>query len=146
MKQILAGFRDFIAKGNAIDLAVGVVIGSAFTALVNALVEKLIMPLVAAIFGKPDFNAVGNFTINGADFSLGAVLTAIVNFLLVAIALYFFIVLPFNKLRDVQAKHKAANAPEAAADTRTELDVLKEIQAALAEQQGGATSKGAHSA
>lgn len=136
MKQVFAGFRDFISKGNAIDLAVGVVIGTAFTALITALVEKLIMPLIAAIFGQPNFDSIGNFTINNAEFSVGAVLTAIVNFLLVAAALYFVIVLPFNKLREFQEKHKKSVAEEPG-DTRTELDVLKEIQAALAAQQGG---------
>ncbi|HET6684912.1 MAG TPA: MscL family protein [Jiangellaceae bacterium] len=70
---VLKGFRDFITKGNVIDLAVAVVIGAAFIAVVNAVVEGLITPLIAAIFGEPDLNEVGTFTINGAHFSIGLI-------------------------------------------------------------------------
>jgi large conductance mechanosensitive channel len=96
---VLKGFRDFITKGNVIDLAVAVVIGAAFIAVVNAVVEGLITPLIAAIFGEPDLNEVGTFTINGAHFSIGLILTAMINFLLVAAAVYFVLIAPMNAFR-----------------------------------------------
>lgn len=95
---MLKGFKDFIMRGNVIDLAVAVVLGAAFTAIVNAVVKGFITPLIAAIFGKPDLTKVGTFTINNAEFSLGLILDAAFNFLVVAAALYFFVVMPVNRL------------------------------------------------
>ena len=83
------GFREFVMRGNVVDLAVGIVIGVAFTAVVTALVDGIITPMIAAIFGKPNLRDVGTFTINNAGFSIGLVLTAMINFLLVAAAVYF---------------------------------------------------------
>ena len=80
---MLKGFRDFILRGNVIDLAVAVVIGAAFATIVTALVENIINPLIAAVVGKPNITEVGTFTINGANFSIGAVLQAVLNFLFV---------------------------------------------------------------
>lgn len=94
---MLKGFRDFILRGNVVDLAVGVVIGVAFGAIVTALVKDLISPLIAAIVGKPDFSAVG-FDVNGAHFAIGDFINAIIGFLLVAAVVYFFVVLPVNAL------------------------------------------------
>ena len=85
---MLKGFREFITKGNVIDLAVAVVIGAAFTQVINAVVQWLVTPLIAAIFGQPNLDNVATFTINGAQFSIGAILTAVINFLLVAAAVY----------------------------------------------------------
>lgn len=124
----MKGFKDFIMRGNVVDLAVAVVIGAAFTLVVNAIVTGLITPLIAALFGKPNLNSVGNFSINGADFSIGIVLTAAVNFLLVAAAIYFVIVLPVNVLRERAKKEEAAGP--------TEVELLAEIRDAL--QQRGA--------
>ena len=93
---MLKGFREFVLRGNVIDLAVAVVIGAAFTLVINAIVQWLITPLIAAIFGQPDLDSVLNFTINGADFSIGAILSAIINFLLVAAAVYFVLIVPMN--------------------------------------------------
>ncbi|MCH4249698.1 MAG: large conductance mechanosensitive channel protein MscL [Microbacteriaceae bacterium] len=135
---MLKGFREFISRGNAIDLAVGVIIGAAFSGVVTALVKWLIMPIIAAIFGKPDFNALWVFTINGAQFRLGAILTAVVNFLLVALALYFFIVLPMNKLKNYQHRNDPVKPAE-----ESELEVLKSIRTMLQEETPG-TSTGAH--
>ena len=84
---MLKGFKDFISRGNAIDLAVGMVIGAAFTAIVTALVEKFINPLLGGLIGKPNFDNFLEFTIGTATVQPGAILTAIVNFLLVAFAL-----------------------------------------------------------
>lgn len=88
---MLKGFRDFALRGNVIDLAVGVVIGVAFGALVNAFVANLIMAPIGAIFGKPSFDAL----VLG-PFKYGAVLTALVQFLLIAVAVFFFVVRPMN--------------------------------------------------
>ena len=103
MSNFLSGFRKFIAQGNAIDLAVGVIIGAAFTAIVRALLDGIITPLIAALFGKPSLDGVLNFEINNAHFSIGVVLTAVLLFLLTALAIYLFIVLPINKMKARQA-------------------------------------------
>jgi large conductance mechanosensitive channel len=92
---MLKGFRQFLLRGNVIDLAVAVVIGGAFGAVVTALVKDLITPLIAAIVGKPDFSAI-SFAINGSQFPIGDFINALVSFLLIAAAVYFFIVVPMN--------------------------------------------------
>jgi large conductance mechanosensitive channel len=97
---MLKGFKEFVMRGNAVDLAVAVVIGAAFGQIVTAIVNNLINPLVAAVFGKPDISGVLNFTVNSAEFSIGAILQAALNFLFIAIAVYFLIVLPLNKLAE----------------------------------------------
>jgi len=90
---MIRGFRDFILRGNVVDLAVGIVIGVAFGALVNSFVANLIMSPIAAIFGQPSFDALAV-----GPFKYGAVLTALVQFLLIAGAIYFFVVVPMNAL------------------------------------------------
>jgi large conductance mechanosensitive channel len=97
MKEILRGFRDFIVRGNVVDLAVAVAVGGAFTAIVNALVKDLITPLIAAIGGQPDFSQI-QFTINNSQFMIGDFLNALVSFLIMASVIYFGIVLPMNRL------------------------------------------------
>ena len=97
MPEILKEFRAFILRGNVIDLAVAVVIGAAFTAVVNALVKDLITPVIAAIFGKPSFDDL-TFTINGAGFLYGSFLSALLTFVIVAAAVFFFVVKPVNYL------------------------------------------------
>jgi len=94
---MIKGFKDFLMRGNVVDLAVAVVIGGAFGAVVTALVKDLITPLIAAIFGKPDFSAI-LFEVNGSKFLLGDFINAVVAFLMVATAIYFFVVLPVNTL------------------------------------------------
>jgi large conductance mechanosensitive channel len=94
---MLKGFQNFILRGNVVDLAVGVVIGGAFGAVVTALVKDLITPLIAAIVGKPDFSSLG-FTVNKTLFPVGDFVNAVVSFLLVAAAIYFFVVVPVNTL------------------------------------------------
>lgn len=125
---MLKGFRDFISRGSVVELAVAVVIGAAFTAIVNALVEGFINPLIAAIFGKPDLTAVGNFTINEAHFSIGLILAAIFNFLCVAAAIYFFIVVPINKMREMRAKEPEG---EEEIEPEEQILLLREIRDAL---------------
>ncbi len=108
--SMLKGFRDFILRGNVIDLAVGVVIGASFGAVVNALVKDLLLPLVAAIFTKPDFSSL-SFTLNKSAFMYGDFLNALVSFLIVAIAIYFFVVMPLNVLTARMKKPAPAAAP-----------------------------------
>ncbi|ADP38219.1 large conductance mechanosensitive channel protein MscL [Gardnerella vaginalis] len=95
------GFKKFIARGSVIDMAVGVVMGGAVTAVVNSIVKNIINPLIAIICGKPDLDGVLTITINGATISFGAVIVSVLNFLIIAVAVYFFIVLPINKLREM---------------------------------------------
>jgi large conductance mechanosensitive channel len=94
---MLKEFRNFILRGNVVDLAVAVVIGAAFGAIVTALVKDLLTPLIAAVVHKPDFSALV-FTINGSKFLYGEFLNALIAFLLIAAAVYFFVVLPMNTL------------------------------------------------
>jgi large conductance mechanosensitive channel len=108
---MLKGFREFISRGSVIDLAVAVVIGGAFALVVDAVVTGFVNPLVAAIFGEPDLTAVGTFTINEAIFSIGLILDALFNFLAVAAAIYFFVVVPINKLRARKAQEEAEEGP-----------------------------------
>jgi large conductance mechanosensitive channel len=124
------GFKEFLMRSNVVvDLAVAFVFGLAIVAIINAIVGGLITPLIAAIFGQPDLDSVGNFTINDAHFSIGVILTAIVNFILVAAALYFCIVLPMNKFREMRAKDETAPP--------TELELLTEIRDALVQRSSG---------
>ena len=95
--EILKEFRAFILRGNVVDLAVAVVIGAAFTTVVNALVRDVITPVIAAVFGEPDFGDLG-FTINGSRFAYGNFLNAVLTFVLVAAAVFFFVVKPVNFL------------------------------------------------
>ena len=90
---MLKGFRDFILRGNVMDLAVAVIIGGAFTAIVNALTKNIINPLLGAIIGKPNFDYLV-LHVHGGEIEYGSFLTAIVNFLLIAGVVYFFLVLP----------------------------------------------------
>ncbi len=94
---MLKGFKQFIFRGNVIDLAVAVVMGAAFGGVVTAFVKDLLTPLIAAIAGKPDFSAF-KLTLNNSEFLYGDFINAIVAFLLVATAIYFFIVAPMNAL------------------------------------------------
>jgi large conductance mechanosensitive channel len=107
----MAGFKEFILRGNVVDLAVGVVIGAAFGTIVEALTKDLLTPLIAAFVGKPDFSAI-QFTINGSKFLVGDFINAVVAFLLIATAVYYFVVLPMNRLL---ARYKPAPVPAAPA-------------------------------
>jgi len=91
------GFRDFISRGNVIDLAVAVVIGTAFTAVVTAVVNDLIGPLIAAIGGQPDFSKL-TFTVHKSHFLYGSVVNALITFLIIAAVVYYLIVAPLAKI------------------------------------------------
>ena len=97
MPHMLTEFRQFILRGNLVDLAVAVVIGAAFTAVVNALVKGLITPLIAALGGEPDFAELA-FTINGSRFAYGEFLNALITFLIVAAVMFFLVIRPVNVL------------------------------------------------
>ncbi len=94
---MLKGFRQFIMRGNMVDLAVGVVLGAAFGAVVTGLVKDLLTPLIAALVGQPDFSAIA-FTLHGSRFLIGDFINALLSFLLVSAAVYFFVVVPMNAL------------------------------------------------
>jgi len=104
---MLKGFKQFLMRGNVLDLAVAVVIGAAFGAMVAALVKDLITPLIAAIVGKPDFSAI-QFEINGSKFLIGDFINAVVSFLLIAAAVYFFVIVPVNA---IMARARRGEAP-----------------------------------
>jgi large conductance mechanosensitive channel len=107
---MLQGFKQFMLRGNVLDLAVAVVMGAAFGAVITALVKDLITPLIAAIIGKPDFSAT-EFTVNGSRFLIGDFLNAVISFLLIGAAVYFFIVLPVNQLLARMRRGEAAPDP-----------------------------------
>ncbi|HEX8926418.1 MAG TPA: large conductance mechanosensitive channel protein MscL [Terriglobales bacterium] len=110
---MLKGFREFVLRGNVVDLAVGVVMGAAFGAVVTSLTKDLLTPLIAAVFGKPDFSSIA-LTVNGSKLMLGNFLNALIAFLLVATAVYFFVVVPVNALM----KRFAPPPPPPAATTK----------------------------
>jgi large conductance mechanosensitive channel len=107
---MLKGFREFLFRGNVVDLAIAVVIGAAFGAMVTALVKDLITPFIAAIVGQSDFSAL-TFTINNSKFLYGDLLNAVVSFVLIAAAIYFLIILPMNTIQARFKKPAAAAAP-----------------------------------
>lgn len=94
---MLKGFRDFILRGNVIDLAVAVIIGGAFSAITKSLVDDIITPLIAAVVGKPDFSNIV-FTIGTTPIKIGNFINAVIYFLIIAFVIYFFLVLPVQKL------------------------------------------------
>jgi large conductance mechanosensitive channel len=93
----MTGFRKFILRGNVVDLAIAVVIGAAFGAVVQALVKDLITPLIGAFGGVPDFSALF-FTVNGSKFLIGDFINALLSFLVIAVVVYYFVVLPVSRL------------------------------------------------
>jgi large conductance mechanosensitive channel len=107
---MLRGFRDFILRGNVVDLAVAVVIGAAFGAVVTAFVQNIVTPLIAAIIGKPSFGQL-HFTINDAVFGYGNVLNALIAFLSIAAVVYFFVVQPMNVLQERLKPGKPVDEP-----------------------------------
>ena len=107
---MLKGFRDFVLRGNVVDLAVAVVIGAAFGAVVTAFVENIVTPLIAAIIGEPSFGDL-SFTLNGAEFGYGNVLNALITFLSIAAVIYFFVVQPLNALQERLKPGKPVDEP-----------------------------------
>jgi large conductance mechanosensitive channel len=118
---MLREFRAFIVRGNLVDLAVAVVIGTAFTAVVNAAVRDLLTPLIAAVGGQPNFGAL-DFTINGSRFAYGDFLNALVTFLMVAAVVFFLVIKPVNALMDM-----LRTEPDVEQPTRTCPECLSQI-------------------
>ncbi len=126
-KGLISEFKDFILRGNVVDLAVAVVIGAAFGAVVNALVKDILTPIVAAIFGKPNFSAL-TFTIHKSHFFYGDFINAIIAFLSIAAAVFFFVVKPVNFLLERRKRAMAGGAEPDAATLSDEAQLLIEIR------------------
>lgn len=126
---MLKGFRSFILRGNVVELAVAVAVGAAFTAVIKAIVDGVVNPLIAAVFGKPNLDDLWSFTINGAEFRLGLVVNALVNFLLVAAVIYFVIVVPINRVRNLPLLR--GDEPE---EVPEDIALLRQIRDALSTQ------------
>jgi large conductance mechanosensitive channel len=136
---MLKGFKDFIMKGNVLDLAVAVIIGTAFGAVITALVDSVLMPFISGLFRSPNFDSFAVVTLNGNDIKFGVLLTAIVNFLLIAAAVYFVIIMPMNKVIEMRNK-KLGIDPDAVAPS-DDIVLLTEIRDLLAaRREGGAAT------
>jgi large conductance mechanosensitive channel len=122
MSDLIKGFKEFIMKGNVVDLAVAVVIGAAFTAVIGAVVVGIVTPLIAMIIGKPSFEGL-TFTINDAEFLYGSVISALITFLATAAVVYFAIVAPMNAL----AARRKAGAPEKDSPVRACPECVSDI-------------------
>jgi large conductance mechanosensitive channel len=115
----MKGFKEFLLRGNVVDMAVGIVIGAAFGTVVSAFVKDLLTPFIAAIVKKPNFSAIA-FTLNSSKFMIGDFVNQIISFILIAAAVYFAVVLPVNKLM-------SRSRPAAAPSTRKCPECLSEI-------------------
>jgi len=140
---VIKGFKEFIMRGNVIDLAVAVVIGAAFTAVVTALVTYIFNPLIAAIFNAESLATAMVIPLRSGpdapELALGAVLAALINFVLIAAVVYFVFVLPINRLKENQERRREDGVAAAAVeDPTTELDMLTEIRDLLARNAAGA--------
>ena len=122
---MLKGFKDFILRGNVLDLAVAFIMGTAFTAVVTALVESVLMPAISMLVQAPNFDS---FLVFG-QIKIGVFLTAVVSFVLIAAAVYFAVVLPVQKLNERVTRNKGEEEEE-----ETELTLLKEIRDSLAKK------------
>ena len=130
---MLKGFRDFIMRGNVVDLAIAVVIGAAFGAVVKAFVNDIITPIVAAIAGKPDFSAL-YFTIHKSKFLYGDLIQNILSFVIIAAAIYFVVVVPLNMMAERRARKVEAGVPDD--EPRPEdIVLLEQIRDLLKERQ-----------
>ena len=122
MRSTLTEFKNFISRGNVVDLAIAVVLGTAFAAVVSALVADILTPIIALIFGSHDFSAL-TFSINGSVFKYGLFINALITFVSVAAAIFFFVVKPLNAM----AARRAAGKPDPESDTRACTECLSEI-------------------
>jgi large conductance mechanosensitive channel len=129
-KSIATEFKEFLLRGNVVDLAVAVVIGAAFGAMVSALVRDILTPIIAAVFGQPDFSTL-HFTINDSVFAYGDFLNAVITFASIAFVVFFFVVKPMNWL--IERRRKNATVDEDSLSD--EAKYLAEIRDLLAAQQ-----------
>jgi large conductance mechanosensitive channel len=127
MKPLLEEFKDFLMKGNLVELAVAFVMGLAFAAVINSLVDNLVMPIIAAVIGKPDFSAL-TFTINDSVFRYGAFITDVIQFVAIAAAVFFFIVKPVQLAR-AQGSGRDAEQEAPSDDERRHQELLAALRA-----------------
>jgi large conductance mechanosensitive channel len=126
---VLKGFKTFIVRGNVVDLAIAVVIGAAFGAVISSFVADILTPLIAAIFGKPNFADL-SFTVHHSVFLYGALINALITFVAIAAAVYFFLVAPLNRM----AARRAAGTEAVPADeVAPDIALLTEIRDLLAQ-------------
>jgi large conductance mechanosensitive channel len=131
---MLKGFKEFIMRGNVVDLAIAVVVGTAFTALVKAIVADILTPLIAAIAGKPNFASL-TFTLHHSTFPYGDLVNAAITFLAVALAVYVFVVYPLNKLAARRARGTVS-----VDELPPDIALLTEIRDLLSRNEGAAPS------
>ena len=124
MKKIIFGFQQFILRGNVVDLAVGVVLGAAFSSLVESLVKDVLTPIIGAIAKVPDFSGLF-FTINGSQFMYGNFFNNLISFLIVSATIYFFVIVPINTFFSNKKKEEPAPA------TPEDIVLLREIRDSL---------------
>ena len=142
---MIQGFKQFMLRGNVIDLAVAVVIGAAFTGVVNAIVNNIFNPLIASIFKASDLENVAVWTLNGSDIKFGSVLGALIQFLLVAVVVYFVFVLPINHLKKAAFALKKTPAESLQEQNEelppTETELLIQIRDLLAQERAAAAGE-----
>lgn len=140
----MSGFKQFLLRGNVVDLAVGVVVGAAFGTVVTAFVKDLLTPLIAAVVKKPDFSGFA-IEVNGSKFLYGDFINALISFLLVAAAVYYFVVLPINALVNrvkkapVPADPTTRKCPECLSEIPIQATRCAFCTSAVAPQVSGAT-------
>jgi large conductance mechanosensitive channel len=129
VRSPLVGFKQFITRGNIVDLAVAVVVGTAFTAVVQSLVKNIFTPLIAAIFGKPDFSDL-TFRVHRSVFRYGTFINDVITFLTVAAVIYFVVVFPLTKMQEL--RRRGQDEPEESPVVSDEARLLTEIRDLLA--------------
>lgn len=109
--NVIKGFRDFLFRGNVVDLAVAVVIGGAFGSIVNSLVKDIVTPIIGAIGGQPDFSGI-YFTINNSKFMVGSFVNAVISFAMIAAVIYFIVILPMDRIMKAMKKEEKQDPTE----------------------------------
>jgi large conductance mechanosensitive channel len=123
MRSWASEFKQFVLRGNVVDLAVGIVIGAAFAGLVQAAVTDLLTPLIAAIFGQPDFSQL-TFKLNGSTFKYGHFLNALISFVIIALVVFFFVVKPINALNSLAHRRESPDpATRKCPECRSEIPI-----------------------
>jgi len=130
-RKVIKGFKEFLMRGNVVELAVAVVMGAAFGAIVNALVNDIVMPFITAIFGKQDYSKL-YWTVNHAQIMYGSMLNAVISFLLISVGVYFFIVVPINHFNARRRHHLGLPDP---VEKPTEIELLTQIRDFLASRE-----------
>ena len=127
-RKVIKGFKEFLMRGNVVELAVAVIMGAAFSKIVNGLVTYIITPLITAIFGKQDYSSL-HWTVNNSVIEYGSMLNELLSFFFVAVGVYFFIVVPINHLN--ARRRRSLGLPEQV-EKPTEIELLTQIRDSLA--------------